>query len=235
MDDPVRPKKPLSSASEIMSRHGKKKRRWFRNLLPGHESSKQLEKRRKTQPDISDVLVSRSLESVGNLNLSVIGFDQKAASYSNLLNQDGDDLSLSSTDSDQPDSLSDSMLLDSRGDNSRKHLLSTNSSDSESSIDFGANPIWQDFKIGAQYERTPAVNIPKEDKFAQSATPADSSFIGIFQNFLPKSWTSASRSSIDSLGSQSEEKKALIHFVNQSESDQVRYNSRLVNGAFLRN
>lgn len=218
-------KKPLSSASEIMSRHDKKRHKWFRNLLHHHEPKQTSSKeaaRKPVQPEptaAADKTVSRSLENIGEQTLRVIGLDGRAASLSQLA-PDEDNISVtscSSTDSDYvpADSPSQRDLL--------ARQASTFSSDSESSIDF--NPIWQDFDsensdLIAQHGVPKSSSSPRRRGNSGSIHTSESGLSSLFYSYLPF-WGSSTKGSMESLNSQSEDKRALVQLVETSESDQV--------------
>ena len=205
MDD-KKLRQPLSSASEIMSRHDKKKRKWYKRVLKGDNKEEEIRK-----DPFSDKVISRSLENVGNLNLTVMGFPVKASSYSNVT-KDGDDFSLSSISSNESDTSEhtspEHQSLDRRKLNDRFRKISAQSTDSENSID---SPIWQDFNAGSIVD-----NVQSSSRAESSKDPGFS-----FYDYLPFTWSNPLRGSWESVCSQPEEKKALMHLVHESDSEQV--------------
>ena len=208
-----KPRQPLSSASEIMSRHDKKKRKWYKRVLKGESKDKELGK----PVPLADKSISKSLENVGNLNLSVMGIPVRASSFSHVT-VDGDDYSLSSISSNESDTsehTSPELTARSQSLDRRKReqeyfrKLSAQSSDSETSTD--TNPIWQDFNA----RNSDSVN----SNTAQEENSKDSGFS--FYSYLPFTWGSTPRGSWESVCSQPEEKKALMHLVHESDSEQV--------------
>ena len=220
MDDGVRPKKPLSSASEIMSRHDKKKRRWFRNLIHNRdtkvsEHSRKGKRKRGVEPSSS---ITSSLEHAGQLSLSAIGIPERVEKAS-VKDDDEYSSSVSSNESDQAESLSDTVLMRNRRQNIVRQN-STLSSDSESSLDFELNPVWQDFSNRGQSSYTTPSS---RQKLAHPPQKELSGFSSLLHSYIPSlSWVATPRGSFDSVASETEESKALIHLVNNSESDQVR-------------
>lgn len=203
-------RQPLSSASEIMSRHAKKKRKWYQRVRKGDNKDEVKEK-----APFLDKVISRSLENVGNLNLTVMGFSVRASSYSDL-NYDGDSCSLSSVSSNEsdtseltaPDDTSVAQNSNRLKQKQRFRKISLQSSDSETSTD---NPIWQDFNTN--------ITQSVDSHVAQAGSSKDSGFS--FYDYLPLNLGSALRGSWESVCSQPEEKKALLHLLQESDSEQV--------------
>ena len=207
-------RQPLSSASEIMSRHhDRKKRKWYKNLLKGHSKEVDCDERGIQPPD---KIISKSLENVGNFNLTVMGFPVRASSFSNVINND-DAYSVSSTSSNEsdtserttPEHTSVSRILDRRKLEPYSRKFSFHSSDSETSTDMA--PIWQDFNASG--------GDSVDFNNAQVESSKDSGFS--FYSYLPFTWGSTPMGSWESVCSQPEDKKALVHLIHNSDSEQV--------------
>ena len=203
-------RQPLSSASEIMSRHDKKRRKWYKRVIKGDIKEEDVKK-----GPFTDRVISRSLENVGNLNLTVMGFPVRASSASNVT-KDGDDYSLSSISSNESDTSEhtspEHQSLDRRKLNERFRKISTQSSDSDNSC---YNPIWQDFNAGNTVS-----NVQSSSSVPHATdTFKDSGFS--FYDYLPFAWGNPLEGSWESVCSQPEENKALLHLVHESDSEQV--------------
>ena len=196
-----------------MSRHhDRKKRKWYKNFLGGGSNELDSEKKGKHK------VISKSLENVGNLNLTVMGFPVRASSFSNVINDD-DNYSMSSISSNEsdtsertnPEHSSLSQTLDRRkAEKTHSRKFSSHSSDSEASADM--TPIWQDFNAG----RGGSV----DSNTAQAESSKDSGFS--FYSYIPFTWGSTPRGSWESVCSQPEDNRALVHFVQESDSEQVK-------------
>ena len=206
-------RQPLSSASEIMSRHDKKKRKWYKRVLKGDDKDEDP----KNVP-FSDRVISRSLENVGNLNLTVMGFTPVRASSASNVTKDGDDCSLSSISSNESDTSEhtspEHQSLDRRKLNQRFRKISTQSSDSENSI---YSPIWQDFNAG---NSNIVNNVQISSSAAEAAESSKDPGFSLY-DYLPFTWGNPLEGSWESVCSQPEESKALMHLVQESDSEQV--------------
>ena len=204
MEDNHPTRKPLSSASAIMHRHTKKKKKWLHNLLHGDEA-----KRGEKKTDASrslfymekpDKSVSKSLENIGQINLSVAGFSscpERSSSVLQLPPRDDDDMSVTSVSSCDSDCSAMAEGFDDTGRH-RHTSKSSNSSDTENISD--NEPLY----------------IPISVTRAQ-----DSGFSNWF-SYLPFGiGYNITQGSTESLNSQSEERKTLAHLLGQSDSDQV--------------
>lgn len=207
--------KPLSSASEIMNRHAKKRKKWYQTLL--HGDGRQAQHKKPGAKDEMHKGVSRSLENVGHLNLSVIGIRERASSATYLPAKDDDSLStasLSSSESETADVFGGSCSKRRRSFKNEPRSSSA-SSDNEmtSENEFLETSVDDD----ADKELTSNKNI------SDGPAHLDLGFSNILYNYLPFGFSpAASRSSSESLISQSEEKKTLEHLIQMSaDSDQV--------------
>lgn len=215
MEDNNQTRKPLSSASEIMSRHTqKKKRRWLHNILHGDtktsEDRKRTASRSQFYADLSDKSVSRSLENIGNLNLSVIGFPrQPERALSDMrLPQEEDNLSLTSASSCE----SDSSFVFRKQNVRNKHKKRRPASPSSCS---------SDTDYVSECETVESVLL-SDDTQNSEVPSAQESAVSTWFNYLPFSvGYNRTDGSTDSLNSQSEERKTLSHILEQSDSDQV--------------
>lgn len=205
MEDNQPVRKPLSSASAIMHRHTKKKRKWLHNLLHHGDDGKRDGKKvsgSQFYVDKPDKSVSRSLENIGHMNLSVVGFSscpEKSSSALHLL-PDEDSMSVTSVSSCDSDC---SMVADGAdAEAGITRIASSNSSD---------NDNVSDIESGYHPSREPGVSQSQDSNFSNwfSYLP-----FGIGYNSI--------RGSSDSLNSQSEERKTLSHLLSQSDSDQVK-------------
>jgi len=227
-------RKPLSSASAIMHRHDKKRRKWFHNLLhPDHSKTSKHSMKSKPGKALAECTVSRSLEDVGLMNLSVIGMPQQRAASDINLNGDDDShsvTSVSSCESDvatcellntSPKGSSDTKLslhrhLSRRSQSRRSHweaVVSGNSSDNEYSE--------SDCSETVQTERSRSLSADDQIERSRSLSAddqgSDSYFSGWF-SYLPFGVGYNMSGSADSLDSQSDEQRTLKHLLIEQDS-----------------
>lgn len=211
-------KKPLSSASEIMNRHEKKRKKWYRNLLHGHGQDKSGHKKLNmlnvaSYQDDRHKSVSRSLEDVGHLSLSLVGIPERSSSTSSLLNDD-DSLSTASISSSESDTVE--FYLTSSGQRSpRFRFQGSFSSASSDNEGMSENDLFTDSRTDF------SESYDGENKDNSIERSSNSGFTSSICSYLPFGGGNASRTSLDSLASQSEEKKTLVHIL--YESDLVSY------------
>lgn len=203
-------KKPLSSASAIMNRHEKKRKKWYRNLL--HGDSKKVDKEKMHKEAISKG-VSRSLENVGQMNMSLLGIHEHTLSTSSFP-RDEDSISVSSSESDTVDIFSSS-CPEQRRQLWREQRFS--SSDTEMTSE---NEFLDSATNGSDSSKRQS---PVKKRDSEELSSVSDSGFSFLQNYLPLAFApGASRGSSDSLLSQSEEKKTLAHLIEiATDSDQV--------------
>ncbi|KAL4227592.1 Multiple C2 and transmembrane domain-containing protein 2 [Mactra antiquata] len=213
MDDSQRSvKKPLSSASEIMNRHEKKRKKWYRNLLHGGQDKsghhKKINTLDVTNQDDRCKSVSRSLEDVGHLSLSLVGIPERASSASSLLN-DEDSLSATSSESDTVE-----FYLTSAHQRSPKFRYKGSFSSETSD-----NEVLSESEMYADSQSDIIDTFSSEGKDNSERGSYRSGITSSICSYLPFGVGNSSRTSLDSLASQSEEKKTLVHILN-GDSDQ---------------
>ena len=212
MDGEPKPtKKPLSSASAIMNRHHKKRKKWYKTFL--HGEGKKTDHRETIDREDLHKGVSRSLENVGQMNMSLLGFQGRASSAS-YLSRDDDSVSVSSSESDTADILG--YPLQGR---QLQRVQRYSSSDNEMTSESDVTDSYVNESDNYQKQMLRKVDNPNE-----KTNTTETGFSNVL-SYLPLGLApAATRGSSDSLLSQSEEKKTLVHLIEiAADSDPVSY------------